>query len=63
MSRKVFIPLEIGVGCEGQPAHRCGRMAYPGSMIAFVKRRKEFLSLREKGLWSEVFGFLAAFSL
>jgi hypothetical protein len=35
---------------EGKPVHRCGRMAYPGSMIAFVKRRKEFLSRREKGL-------------
>ena len=43
---KVFIPLEIGVGCEGKPAHRCGRMACPGSMIAFVKGRTEFLSLR-----------------
>ena len=46
IARKVFIPLEIGVGCEGKTAHRCGRMACPGSMIAFVKRRKEFLSLR-----------------
>lgn len=46
MSRNVFIPLEIGVGCEGKPAHRCGRMACPGSMIPFVKGRTEFLSLR-----------------
>ena len=46
IARKVFIPLEIGVGCEGKPAHRCGRMACSGSMIAFVKGRTEFLSLR-----------------
>lgn len=51
MSRKVFIPLEIGVGCEGKPAHRCGRMAYPreydrfreGKNRIFVIERKELL--------------------
>jgi len=51
IARKVFIPLEIGVGCEGEPAHRCGRMAYPrqydplreGKKRVFVIERKELV--------------------
>jgi hypothetical protein len=48
---------------EGKPVHRCGRRAYPGSMIAFVERKKAFLSWREKSLQAGVFGFLTAFGL
>ena len=46
MSCKVFIPLEIGVGCEGKPAHRCGRMVYPREYDRFREEKKEFLSLQ-----------------
>lgn len=51
MSRKVFIPpvVLLSVVEEYLPT-AVGEMACTGSMIAFVKRKKEFLSLREKGL-------------
>ena len=51
MSRKVFIPpvVLLSVVEEYLPT-AVGEWRTLGSMIAFVKRRKEFLSLREKGL-------------
>lgn len=50
IARKVFIPLEIGVGCEGKPAHRCGRMAYPREYDRFREGKNRIFVIAIRGL-------------
>lgn len=50
IARKVFIPLEIGVGCEGEPAHRCGRMANPREYDRFREGKNRIFVIAIRGL-------------
>lgn len=50
IARKVFIPLEIGVGCEGEPAHRCGRMATPREYDRLREGKNRILVIAIRGL-------------
>ena len=50
IARKVFIPLEIGVGCEGRPAHCCGRMEYPREYDRFREGKNRIFVIAIRGL-------------
>ena len=54
VARKLSIPLEIGVGCEGKPAHRCERMAYPREYDRFREGKNRIFVIERKELvgWS-----------
>ena len=49
VARKLSIPSDIGVGCRGRAAHRCGRMASPREYDRFRegKNRIFVITIRE----------------